>query len=144
MNQQDRGRFAAVVEALAANFRAELGDGTIQLMWGALAPRLTIGDLEQAAGRAVCELRFMPNVGELLELAGKGRRGPARKVQVIDGKPHTWLPGTGWGRYYGSIQDAQRSVGMEPPSTSEELIKRIMPPAPPDRRLPREREDDDQ
>jgi hypothetical protein len=143
VNHQDRERFAAVFEALAANFRAELGDGTIALTWSALADKLTIGELERAAARAVVESRFMPNVGELLELAGKGKRGPARKVQVIDGKPHTWLPGTGWGRYYGSIQDAQRSVGMEP-TTSEELIKRIMPPAPPDRRLPREREDDDQ
>jgi hypothetical protein len=135
--------FGLALAALAANFRAELTEAQLWMTWLALKDELTLPQFEQAAARALRELEFYPNVGKLLELAGKGKRGPARKVRVIDGKPYTWLEGTGWGRYFGSVHEAQRSVGMEP-STSEELIKRIMPPAPPDRRLPREREDDDQ
>jgi hypothetical protein len=143
MNARDQERFGLTLVALAANFRAELTEAQLRITWLALRDGLTLGEFERAAARALRERQFMPNVGELLELAGKGKRGPARKLQVIDGKPHTWLEGTGWSRYYGSIREAERSVGMEP-ATAAELLPHVIPPAPPDRRLPREREDDDE
>lgn len=141
MNARDKERFGLTLAALASNFRAELSDAQLHITWLALRDGLTLGEFEQAAARALREKRYMPNVGELLELAGKAKKGPARKLQVIDGKPHTWLEGTGWSRYYGSIREAERSVGMEP-ATAADIVPRVMPP-PPDRRLPPERDDDE-
>jgi hypothetical protein len=142
VTETEKDGFALALAFLAANFRAELTEAQLRITWLVVKDELTLPQFEAATARALRELEFMPSPGKLLELAGKGRRGPARKVQVIDGKPYTWLEGTGWGRYWGSVREAQRSVGMEP-SPSEDIIKRIMPPAPSDRRLPREREDQD-
>jgi hypothetical protein len=143
MKLEEKNRFGLALAALAANFRAELTEAQLRITWLALKDELTLSQFETAAARALRELEWMPAVGKLLELAGKKRGGPAGKLRIIDGKPWTWLGETGWGRYYGSVREAARSVGLDPESAGD-ILGRMLPPPPPDRRLPREREDDDE
>lgn len=132
MTAADQERFALSVAALAANFRAEVSDQQMRLLWLALRDELTLAEFERASARALRERSFMPNVAELLELGGKGRGRPARKLQIIDGKPWIWHEESGWGRYYGPLDRAARLVGMEPEGVREivgHIVAELAPPA---------------
>jgi hypothetical protein len=98
MNAGDQERFALTVAALAANFRAEVTDQQLRILWLALRNELTLPEFERAAAKALREREFMPNVAELLALAGKKKR---ETVRMIDGKPHVWMEGRGWGEFHG-------------------------------------------
>jgi hypothetical protein len=132
MTSADREAFAEILATLAANFRAELSPIQARVIWLALKDELTVAQLERAAARALRERTFMPNVAELLELAGKKRGGAGRKIQVIDGKPWVWHEESGWGRYYGPLDRAARLVGMEPDAAKDivgHVLAELAPPA---------------
>lgn len=99
MNARDQERFGLTLAALAANFRAELSEQQLWVTWLALREELTLPQFERAAARALRERTFMPNVGELLALAGKKKR---EEIRMIEGKPHVWRgDGTGWVEFHG-------------------------------------------
>jgi hypothetical protein len=127
MEVRDKQNFGVLIQGLAANFRAEMSDAQVAIMWLGLGD-LSLGEMETATRRALLECRFMPTVAELRERCGRHS-----KLRIVDGKPWTWLKETGWGRYWGSVQDAARSVG-EPGPALPALDRRL-------RLLPRERDE---
>ena len=122
MKPHDRQRFCQGIAVLATNFRAEVTEAQLALLWLALRDELSLEQWEKAAARALRELEFFPSVGKVLELAGKKKRPGMR---LIDGKPHVWLgEGAGWGEFHGS------QASLSEPTPASDLIRLVMPPEP--------------
>jgi hypothetical protein len=130
MEDRDKQSFGFLVQGLAANFRAEMGEAQVMTMWLGLGD-LSLREMETATRRALLECTFMPNVAELRKLSRS-------KLRIVEGKPWVWLGETGWGRYHGSVRDAAESVGEPEPMGA--IMGRLPLPGP-DRRLPRERDE---
>lgn len=69
MQQNDMPRFAGLMLALAANFRQDCDEATLEAYRIGLGD-LPIEDIERAVGRAIRQKTFMPPAAELRELAG--------------------------------------------------------------------------
>lgn len=125
----DRAHLGTLLEGLAAQFRAELTEAQLHVMWLGLRD-LTRRELERAVGQALMTSRFFPNVAELRKLAGKAN--PRRWLRVVHGKTEVFMEGRGWGEFHGPaswFEDGPSPIG----DGMEGLLRLEAPPAPGER-----------
>lgn len=143
---EDREAFGLTIQGLAANFRVEETEALLHVMWMGLED-MPIDRFLAAAKRALKECEFMPSVAELRRLAT-----PTQKL--IGGKPYRFMMGVGWIEDHcpparlalaSPSRPRERNGGapMHAGAIVGEVVSRLKEVSQePDRRLPREKDDD--
>ena len=107
-------RWLAVLTILAEYFDkpAVMESGTVRQLYQRTLETMTPEQLETCLSRSIAELRFMPKVAELLELAGTSQR-----LLVTGAKDELTLEAEcGWNRLVTSGLDWQHNVLWKPPA----------------------------
>lgn len=119
MEKADSKKFKELVQALGANFRAEVTTPLLQAMWIGLSD-LPLGKVTHAVQRAMRECEFMPPVARLRELAGKGKN--LRPYHL----PYSGLSPAEKKQIQGTWEAAEKIPGGAPPVHVGELIGHFM------------------